>query len=191
MSKGRKPRGLSTEERRLWDQVARTAEPLRLPLVPQSEETVAEEKRPLPKPPRRPASPVANPTPRPGAPPPGSLDHRTRTRLSRGTTAVDLHVDLHGLTQSAAHQRLRRFLERAQADDARLVLVITGKGKPGADGGFGREERGVLRRAVPVWLESAEFRHLVAGFDEAGRRHGGAGALYVRVRRRRVVRDDR
>ncbi|MBN9009710.1 MAG: Smr/MutS family protein, partial [Rhizobiales bacterium] len=44
---------------------------------------------------------------------------------------------------------------------------------------------GILRRSVPAWLDSAEFRALVAGYDEAGPRHGGGGALYVRIRRRR------
>jgi len=64
------------------------------------------------------------------------------------------------------------------------VLVITGKGKP-LDAVTIGEERGVLRRAVPGWLSGNELRHLVAGFDEAGRRHGGGGALYVRIKRKR------
>ena len=73
-----------------------------------------------------------------------------------------------------------RYLQRqAQARDARLVLVITGKGGGTCDG------RGVLRRQVPLWLEGVEFRSLVIGFDSAGIGHGGEGALYVRVRRGR------
>jgi DNA-nicking Smr family endonuclease len=42
-----------------------------------------------------------------------------------------------------------------------------------------------LRRQVPLWLEAPDFRGLVVGFDTAHAGHGGAGALYVRVRRRR------
>jgi DNA-nicking Smr family endonuclease len=98
---------------------------------------------------------------------------------------VDARIDLHGLTQSPAHRKLLHFLEAAQADGARMVLVITGKGKPGEPGGYGFQERGVLRRAVPDWLRSAAFQPIVSGFSEAGRRHGGAGAIYVRLRRRR------
>jgi DNA-nicking Smr family endonuclease len=60
------------------------------------------------------------------------------------------------------------------------VLVITGKGKMGAE-----SERGVLRRQVPQWLSLPEFRSLVVGFEEAHIGHGGEGALYVRVRRAR------
>jgi DNA-nicking Smr family endonuclease len=62
-----------------------------------------------------------------------------------------------------------------------LVLVITGKGTVAPRG----MERGVLKREVPLWLGSAEFRPLVIGFEEAASRHGGSGALYVRVRRKR------
>jgi DNA-nicking Smr family endonuclease len=67
----------------------------------------------------------------------------------------------------------------ARARDARLVLVITGKG------GRGAGERGVLKRQVPQWLSLPEFRTLVIGFEEAHITHGGEGALYVRVRRTR------
>ena len=61
--------------------------------------------------------------------------------------------------------------------DARLVLVITGKGRGG--------EIGVLRRQVPQWLGLPEFRALVVGFEDASVNHGGEGALYIRVRRSR------
>ncbi len=87
------------------------------------------------------------------------------------------------MTQAAAHRRLSHFLHDVQADGAKVVLVITGKGRPASDGhGI---ERGVLRRVVPEWLSSAENRPLVVGFDEASPSHGGSGALYVRIRRAR------
>jgi DNA-nicking Smr family endonuclease len=130
--------------------------------------------------------PIAKPAAKPvRAAPIVGIDRRMRTRLSRGSLDVDARLDLHGLTQSLAHQRLRRFLEEAQANGSKLVLIITGKGKPADDVGLS-EERGVLRRAVPGWLSGTEFRHLVASFDEAGRRHGGGGALYVRLRKKRA-----
>jgi DNA-nicking Smr family endonuclease len=99
--------------------------------------------------------------------------------------SVDASIDLHGLTQTLAHRRLFAFLKETRAHGARTVLVITGKGRPGEPAAFGAYERGVLRRVVPEWLGSVEFRPLVAGYSEAGRRHGGAGAIYVRLRRLR------
>ena len=75
--------------------------------------------------------------------------------VARGKQAIDARLDLHGLTQSEAHGALLRFLRNAHARDARLVLVITGKGR-GA-------EPGVLRRQVPQWLGLPEFRSLICG----------------------------
>jgi DNA-nicking Smr family endonuclease len=105
--------------------------------------------------------------------------------LKRGREPIEGVIDLHGMRQDEAHGALAGFLERSAARGARLVLVVTGKGGQGSDdshGGF--QERGVLRRNVPHWLRMAELRQLVMGFEEADARHGGAGALYVRLRRR-------
>ena len=106
--------------------------------------------------------------------------------VARGKQAIDARLDLHGLTQSEAHSALLRFLRSASARDARLVLVITGKGsKELGVHGEGDRERGVLRRRVPQWLGLPEFRSFVVGFEDAHVAHGGAGALYVRLRRAR------
>ncbi len=114
------------------------------------------------------------------APPPlAPLGRRLKQRVARGKQAIDARLDLHGLTQSEAHAALLRFLRNAQARDARLVLVITGKGVR-EDG-----ERGVLKRQVPHWLSLPEFRSLIVGFEDAHVAHGGEGALYLRVRRAR------
>jgi DNA-nicking Smr family endonuclease len=111
------------------------------------------------------------------------LDRRLRRELARGRGAIDGALDLHGLTQAEAHQALRGFLRHSQARGARLVIVVTGKGGPmDAPGPFGAE-RGVLRRLAPHWLREPDLRSIVMGFEEAGRAHGGSGALYVRLRR--------
>jgi DNA-nicking Smr family endonuclease len=85
------------------------------------------------------------------------------------------------MTQARAHRALSGFLHRSHGDGLTFVLVITGKGKVGAE-----SERGVLRRQVPQWLSQPEFRTFVVGFEEAHIGHGGAGALYVRIRRSRI-----
>lgn len=112
------------------------------------------------------------------------LDQRTKRRLVRGAIPIDERLDLHGCTEAAAHTLLRGFLITARARGARIVLVITGKGQgPGKDRGRGPHERGVLRRAVPHWLSDPDLRDVVLGFEEAHLAHGGAGAIYVRLRR--------
>jgi DNA-nicking Smr family endonuclease len=113
-------------------------------------------------------------------PPLAPLGRRLKQRVARGREPIDARLDLHGLTQMQAHAALLRFLRRAQADGTRMALVVTGKG---ANKSGETHERGILRRQVPLWLSLPEFRSLVVGFEDAHIGHGGAGALYVRLRR--------
>jgi DNA-nicking Smr family endonuclease len=104
--------------------------------------------------------------------------------LRRGRQGIEARIDLHGMRQDEAHAVLRGFLRRSQGAGLKVVLVVTGKGGAAAeDAPFG--ERGVLRRVVPHWLRLPDLRPLVVGFEEAAPHHGGAGALYVRLRRAR------
>ncbi len=180
-------RTLSEEERQLWDSVARHATPLRKHSRAVKATAVCASEPPLPSPAAghkgqaAPAAESAAPVKSgraPAQPPLAPLGRRQRSQLSRGKTAIDARLDLHGMTQTRAHRALLRFLQRASGDGSRFVLVITGKG-----GGSGPQAGcGVLRRQVPEWLSLPEFRKLVVGFEEAHRSHGGGGALYVRVR---------
>jgi DNA-nicking Smr family endonuclease len=111
------------------------------------------------------------------------LERRLKRDLSRGRAAVESAIDLHGMNQAQAHQALRGFLVHMQAQGAKLVIVVTGKGGKQASAVWA-DEPGVLRRLVPQWLREGDMRAVVLGFEEAGRAHGGAGALYVRLRRR-------
>ncbi|GJE56173.1 MULTISPECIES: Smr/MutS family protein [Methylobacterium] len=117
------------------------------------------------------------------APKPPGLERRERMGLRRGSLAIDARIDLHGLYQADAHAALIGFLMRARAAGHARVLVVTGKGG-GTSSESAFSERGVLRRSVPHWLRGGELGHFVLGFEEAARHHGGAGALYVRLRRR-------
>ncbi|MGC2780919.1 MAG: Smr/MutS family protein [Bradyrhizobium sp.] len=182
--RGRRKRGLSEDERTLWETVARQVKPLRKkprpvrPHPPMATSEPQPEKQGMTP---RPIVPVVAPKPtRPAIPPLVPLGRKERSKLSRGRSEIDARLDLHGMTQSRAHQALHQFLHRAHYDGLTFVLVITGKGTIGSD-----PERGVLRRQVPHWLGLPEFRSLVVGFEEAHVGHGGAGALYVRIRRAR------
>lgn len=180
--KRRRTRLLKPEERALWQQVVRAVTPLR-PRAPEPDAPAP----PAPAEPEpAPAPAAALPPARPALPKPpplAPLEPKVRRRLNRGAE-VDARIDLHGLTQANAHRRLHLFIVEAQARGHSLVLVITGKG----DGErllAGLSERGVLRRAVPLWLGEPALRPYVVGFETAARHHGGEGALYVRIRRQR------
>jgi DNA-nicking Smr family endonuclease len=185
-------RQLSDEEEALWRGVARSVKPLRpsktkakaaaksAPAMVERKSVPLDSPKPLQS--AAPASPRKTaPKPPPKPPPLASLDRRGKKRVVRGRDAIDARIDLHGMTQSEAHDALIRFVRRAQTNGARLVLVVTGKGS-----GTSRDaarERGVLRRQVPLWLALPEFRPFIVGFDAAHVAHGGEGALYVRLRR--------
>jgi DNA-nicking Smr family endonuclease len=127
----------------------------------------------------------------PAAPPLSDLDRRKARKVGTGKVEIEGRIDLHGMRQAEAHAALRRFLLRGYAEGRRWVLVITGKGAPlrrcEDDAGLVSvrdDERGVLKRNVPRWLDEPELRAIVIGFTAAAIRHGGEGALYVQLRRR-------
>ena len=175
MSAGSRRRVLTGEERVLWAAVTKAIEPLRASAhFDTGDDAIAHDAQPA-----RLAASIQAPLSPPPKPPPSlaPLGRRMKRSVARGKEQIDARLDLHGLTLSEAHAVLLRFLRNAHARGARLVLVITGKGRGG--------EPGVLKRQVPQWLSLPEFRAYVVGFEDAGVRHGGEGALYVRVRRAR------
>jgi DNA-nicking Smr family endonuclease len=104
------------------------------------------------------------------------IDRANAERLKRGRRPIEARLDLHGMIQAEAHAALSRFIVGSRAAGRRCVLVITG---------HGRISGGVLKQSVPRWLhEPAMRRHLLA-IAPAQPQHGGAGALYVLLRRTR------
>jgi DNA-nicking Smr family endonuclease len=106
------------------------------------------------------------------------IDRRTADRLRRGRLAIEARLDLHGSFQDDAHRALNDFIQRSAASRRRVVLVITGKGRISEGGG-------VLRRNVPQWLRMAPCAPHVLAIVPAQPQHGGSGALYVMLRRKR------
>ena len=110
--------------------------------------------------------------------PAAGIDRRTADRLRRGRLAIEARLDLHGSFQDDAHRALNEFIVRSAASGRRVVLVITGKGRVSEGGG-------VLRRNVPHWLRLAPCAPHVLAVVPAQPQHGGSGALYVMLRRKR------
>jgi DNA-nicking Smr family endonuclease len=181
----RRRRSLSDEEHALWSGVARSVTPLRQAAKrPEPQDRSAAVTGAAPAAVIQPARPTAAVTEKP--PPLAPLGRRFRQRVASGRTPIDARLDLHGFTQKQAHAALLRFLRGAQAEGARMVLVVTGKGtprKPPREDYAESVEPGVLRRQVPIWLALPEFRPFVVSVEDAHLAHGGQGALYVRLRR--------
>lgn len=115
------------------------------------------------------------------------VDRRTAQRLARGQMPIEGRIDLHGMTQAKARRALERFLADAEGAGRRCVLVITGKGAERDSGESAMPDRdtGVLRRSLPRWLALPGLRERVVAYCPAIPRHGGAGAFYILLRRRR------
>jgi DNA-nicking Smr family endonuclease len=205
-------RQITEEEAALWEQLGRSLDKVKKKArVPAHAETAAgsdglpdvgsrasrgaDARVRSPRPGGAPPARLQAAGPRPAiparAPAPAEIDRRTLRQVGSGKLPIDAVLDLHGLTQEAAHYRLRGFLMACQRDGLRMVLVITGKGgkadRSAADDHWatGASPRGVLRRSVPMWLDEPEMRPLVVSYAAAGLRHGGEGALYIRLRKPR------
>jgi DNA-nicking Smr family endonuclease len=180
------PRRLSPEEAQLWARVVQSVKPLR-PLPPKPPAAQASNVSPPPvaaAPPARKRStpPRAPAAPAPARPVPGTtLDGTWDRRLSRGLVAPDFTLDLHGHNLDTAYGLLDRRLEFAVASGARLLLLITGK-PPGEERPV---KRGAIRAAVGDWLAASRHAGSIAAVRNAHPRHGGTGALYIVLRRRR------
>ena len=168
-------RPLRPDEARLWSAVAATVRPApgRAPPAPvrapaNTEAASAPSLNAAPFPSivgPRPPSLLSNPV---------EIEPNRRRRIVRSRDGLAARLDLHGYSQDGARARLYDFLLGAQAEGARAVLVITGKGLAG---------EGVLRRRTPEWLADPSLRSVVAGLSPADDRHGGAGAWYVALKR--------
>ena len=180
------PRGLSASEAASWRRVAETVTPLVSPregdhprngggaparIEPSS--AGADAHLPLPR--------------RSGGPPPRAgenlaqrtLDGTWERKLGKAQIAPDFEIDLHGDTLDRAYTRLMASLGRAISQEARLVLVIAGKPRPHG------QERGAIRAKLLDWLAASPHASRIAAVRPAAQRHGGAGAVYVVLRRAR------
>ncbi len=188
------PRRLDPDESALWKKVAATVKPLakpKAPLAPTAPPTV----RP-PKPtPRSNAVPAAAPRPATKLPPPrrthqaATLDGHWDRRLRKGLVRPDLSIDLHGHTLVSAQTLLDEAIGRALMRGARVLLVVAGRLRPGADRlpqmhGDPRP-RGAIRASLPDWLAYSSYADQIVALRPAHISHGGAGAVYVILRRSR------
>lgn len=110
-----------------------------------------------------------------------TLDASWDRRLARGLVQPDFTLDLHGHNLATAYELLDRRLEQALREGARLLLLVTGK-PPGPERPV---KRGAIRAAIGDWLAASRHSSRIAAVRNAHPRHGGLGALYIVLRRRR------
>jgi DNA-nicking Smr family endonuclease len=186
-------RPLHPDEHALWMTVARTARPMRPGQMEPLQSTNSEvHAKPVAQPPEplpmfaigEKARNSSTAYRAPATDAPLRMDAKAFGKMTRGKLAPEARIDLHGMTLSEAHPELISFILNAHAAGLRLVLVITGKGKPKADHGPIPQRSGVLRHQVPQWLRLSPLGPAVLQVSEAHLKHGGSGAYYVYLRRR-------
>ena len=114
---------------------------------------------------------------------PVQMDYKSFKKMKRGKSTPEATFDLHGMTVAQAHSALIHFLMTSYMRNMRLVLVITGKGKFQKDTGPIPRQVGILRHQVPQWLRMPPLRDKVLQVTEAHGKHGGSGAYYVYLRK--------
>ncbi len=197
---GRGRRDLAPEEAALWQKVIASVTPLHVRAAPKRlppEPAAA----PVPKPaarlarapldvpvgklvPTRPARPaITLSTPMPDTHELRTLDASWERRLSRGLVSPESSIDLHGHNLHAAYDRLDAGLAQAIAQGDRVLLLVTGK--PPRPESERPHARGAIRAAVGDWLAASRHSDKIAAVRQAHPRHGGAGALYIVLRRPR------
>lgn len=194
------PRGLSADEAALWRRLTATVKPLDPPRNGEGTQPQAGGGAPSTSPkaassgkPRGPLHHAPHGSPprsgedlgrTPPLSPDRGLDSSWERKLAQAALAPDFTLDLHGHTLDQAHGRLDAGLAQAKAMDARLVLLITGKPRP-VDAADRGARRGAIRAKVLDWLAAGPHAGDIAAVRNAHRRHGGEGALYLVLRRRR------
>lgn len=186
------PRGLTPDEADLWAKVAATVKPLRKVAVRTAaavQAIAAPISSPAPPrvrgrvPPPLPPAPARAPAARPLDS--HGLDSSWDRKLAKAAIAPDFTLDLHGHSLDSAHARLDHGLMQAVAMGARLVLLVTGRPRPSDDHASRGDRRGAIRAKVLDWLAAGPHASRIAAVRPAHPRHGGAGALYIVLRRPR------
>jgi DNA-nicking Smr family endonuclease len=105
------------------------------------------------------------------------LDPSLVRKLRRGEFSVQGHLDLHGKSRAEAKAEVDGFLRRSREQGKRCVLLVHGRGL------HSKDQVPVLKEALRSWLATARFGRHVLAFATARPQDGGAGAVYVLLRR--------
>ena len=154
-------RELTEADRTIWQRVSRTILPLSAPKPSVKSETHIH----LPTAP----APVLHHSRE-------DIQSRADKKVRRGQVKIDRTIDLHDMTRDAAFASLKRRLVLAHECGHRTVLIVTGKGP---------NLQGVLRQSLHGWLNDPSVRHIISSIAPSHIRHGGTGAFYVFLKRRK------
>ena len=115
------------------------------------------------------------------------LDGKIRKRLVSGKIEPERTLDLHGLNREEAKRAVAIFVLSSYRAKRRLILIVTGKGREKSDAGPIPQRTGILRRSLQTWLDTKPLKEVVQFVSLAHDVHGGSGAFYVYLRRKKKI----
>lgn len=173
-------RDITPDEKNLWEEITRADKPLKKRGRVTTKPKITAKK--IEAAPRPQASIPYNALPELSSGEYANIDRNTQERFRKGEMDIDGRLDLHGFTRDEAREMVAGFIVSHYSRGSRFLLIITGKGTfHKAEG----ERGGVLRDSFPGWLSEPDIRPYILAFDTAKARHGGSGAFYVLLRRKR------
>ncbi|WP_027722622.1 Smr/MutS family protein [Maridesulfovibrio zosterae] len=108
-------------------------------------------------------------------------DSKIFQKLKSGAFSYESHIDLHGMNSEQAFDNLLFFIRESFLQNKRCILAVTGRGKNSPGG------HSVLKREIQEWLTRDPFRRVILAFCTAQPKDGGAGAIYILLRKQKKV----
>lgn len=111
-----------------------------------------------------------------------NIDRNLAEKLVAGKLKIEGRLDLHGLSEKQAFDKVREFIVDSYVAGKRCVLIITGKGLSKE---VWWESKGIIRQSFAQWLNNIEIRPYLLAATQATSRDGGTGAFYCLLKRQR------
>jgi DNA-nicking Smr family endonuclease len=99
--------------------------------------------------------------------------------MDSGAFQIDAILDLHGMSLAIAYKTFLNFINDRYAKNNRMLLVITGKGTKSIEG------EAKIKKELPIWINKQDVSNKVIRFSRAISKHGGDGAFYILLKRRK------
>lgn len=103
------------------------------------------------------------------------IDWNSDKKLIQGKYEIDYKIDLHGLTIDEAYNKIRLLFNKAELNNYRCLLIITGKGL--------HSQNQTIKQSIIEWFKEPFFSNKIIKYTDAQKIHGGSGAIYVLLKR--------
>ena len=115
---------------------------------------------------------------------------KIKKNIKKGSLKIDKKIDFHGKTLLESEECFSNEIIDSYSNGLRCLLFVTGKGlykkKMYDDNNVPKLYHGIIRTAFIEWVKSKRFSKHILSFDSASVEHGGDGAFYVYLRKKKT-----